>query len=125
MDTLANSLNSLKIAEKMKKKNTAIKPASKLLGAVLNIFKEEGYIQGFDAKPESNEYVVSLKGSINECGAIKPRFAVKKDAWERYELRYLPAREIGTLVVATSQGLMPHEKAKEKGLGGRLICFIY
>ncbi len=61
----------------------------------------------------------------NECKAIKPRYAVKKNRFEVYEKRYLPARDVGILIVSTPAGLLTHKQAKEKGIGGRLVAFVY
>jgi small subunit ribosomal protein S8 len=66
-----------------------------------------------------------LAAKINDCKAIKPRYPVKKDGFEKFEKRYLPARDIGLLVVTTPEGVMTHKQAKEKSVGGRLLCFVY
>lgn len=126
-DTLANSLNSLKVSEMKGLQSVRLKPASKMLREVLLIFQRTGYVGEFefvdDAK--SGEFVVKLTGRINACGVVKPRFPVSAATWERFEQRYLPAKNVGFLVVSTSKGLMTHNEAKEKNVGGRLICFVY
>jgi len=66
-----------------------------------------------------------LNGKMNTCKAIRPRHAVKKAGFEKFEKRYLPARDVGLLVVSTPNGVMTHRDAKKKGLGGRLIAFMY
>ncbi len=66
-----------------------------------------------------------LLGKVNKCGAIKPRFSVKKGGFEKFEKRYLPAKNFGMIIVSTSKGLMMHDEAKKKGLGGRLISYVY
>jgi small subunit ribosomal protein S8 len=69
--------------------------------------------------------VVYLDGRINKCRAIKPRFAVKHDDFEKFEKSFLISRDIGILIVSTTDGLMTHKLAKQKGLGGRLIAYVY
>ena len=66
-----------------------------------------------------------LLGKVNQCGAVKPRFAIKKAEWSEWEQKYLPGAAFGMFVVSTPQGLMTHDEAREKGLGGRLIAYIY
>jgi len=39
--------------------------------------------------------------------------------------RFLPARDMGILVVSTSEGVMSHHEAAEKNLGGRLLAYVY
>ena len=89
--------------------------------------KDKEYIGEFAEIPDGkgNYLKVSLLGRINKCGAIKPRYAVKKDEYEKFEKRYLPAKDFGILIVSTQNGIMTHFSAKEKSLGGRLLGYIY
>jgi small subunit ribosomal protein S8 len=68
-----------------------------------------------------------LQGSIKSINyhAIKPRFPVKLENFEKFEKRYLPAKGFGHMLISTSKGLMLHEQAKEQKVGGRLIAYIY
>jgi small subunit ribosomal protein S8 len=50
---------------------------------------------------------------------------VKKDEYEKWEQQYLPSKDIGILMVTTSQGVMSHKEAKTKGLGGKLLGYVY
>jgi small subunit ribosomal protein S8 len=118
----------IKNAEFVSKKDCTITPASKFIGDILKVAKESGYISDFEKQEPKKgmiSYKVQLNGKINTILAIKPRYAVKRENYEKYEKRYLPARDVGILVVSTPQGLMTHRQAKEKGVGGRLIAFIY
>ena len=73
----------------------------------------------------AGKFNVELLGNINKCGVIKPRHAVKKDEFEKFEKRYLPAKNFGILIVTTPQGIMTHNEAKERGIGGRLLAYMY
>ncbi|MFB6198338.1 MAG: 30S ribosomal protein S8, partial [Halobacteriaceae archaeon] len=44
---------------------------------------------------------------------------------EKWEKQYLPARDYGALVVTTSQGVMSHYEAREQGVGGQVIAYVY
>ena len=68
---------------------------------------------------------VNLIGTLNKCAVIKPRFSVKKGDYEKFEKRYLPAKNVGIIIVSTSKGMMTHYEAKEKSLGGLLIAYFY
>jgi small subunit ribosomal protein S8 len=126
-DTLSNALNSLRVAESRGQREVTLVPASKLLREVLAIFQQQGYVGEYELVEDekSGRFRVRLEGRINRCGSVRPRSAVKAREWDRWEQRYLPSREVGLLVVSTSQGLMDHGAAKGKGLGGRLIAFCY
>ncbi len=126
-DILANALSSIKNHEEVRKKEVLIEPASSLIGDVLEVMKNEDYIEDFDfiEDGKSGKFRVELKGNINKCGVIKPRFSVRHDEFEKWEKRYLPAAGYGILAVSTSRGVMSHGEAKESGVGGRLIAFVY
>ncbi len=127
VDTLSNAMSAIKNAERVGKKRCEIKPASKLIGNVLRVMKEHGYIKGFEyvENHRGGIYVVELAGKINDCGAIRPRFSVKKTEYEKFEKRFLPARDFGILIVSTTQGVMSQKEAIEKGLGGVLLAYVY
>lgn len=127
LDPLANALSHITNSERVGKKEVYIKPASKLIGEVLRVMQENGYIGEFEFIDDGRAgiYRVQLIGKINRAGAIKPRFPVKVAEFEKWEKRFLPAFEFGILVVSTSQGVMTNKQASEKGIGGRLIAYIY
>ena len=126
-DPLANVLASIVNYEKTGKKELAVRISSKTIKKVLDIMKDGMYIGKYEeGKDHSGAFLkINLLGNINKCGVIKPRFSVKKTEYEKFEKRYLPAKDFGFLIVSTPQGIMMHEKAKEKGIGGKLIAYVY
>lgn len=120
-DIVANALNCIMNAKKAGKTICKV-PSSKLLIAVLNIMKKEGYLT--DYKQENNSVNIEFE-KINECKAIKPRFNVAIIDFDRYIKRFLPARDFGFLIVSTSKGLMTHKEAIEKNIGGSLIAYCF
>ncbi|MBE0516366.1 MAG: 30S ribosomal protein S8 [Methanophagales archaeon] len=126
-DPLADALSHLKNTERVGMMECTLKPASKLIGNVLSVLKEGGYIAEFEFAEDGKAglFKVKLCGKINDCNAIKPRFYVRVKEYERWEKRLLPARDFGMLIVTTSKGVMSHEKAIEGGIGGQLLAFVY
>lgn len=126
-DTIADALICIKNSDNAAKNECILRPASKLLGEILKVMQRNGYIAGFEFVEDKREgiYKVTLQGKINECRAIKPRHALAKDGFEKFEKRYLPSRDIGILIVTTPKGVLTHKEAKEQGIGGRLLAFIY
>ncbi len=126
-DTLSDAMISLKNYELTGKNDCVIKPASSVIGEVLRVMQENGYIGSFEYVDDgkSGEYKVKLVGKINNCRAIKPRYPVKVGELEKFERRYLPAREFGLLIVSTPFGVMSHKQAREKNTGGVLLSYIY
>ena len=127
MDPLANALSALKSYEASGKREITLQPASKLIGEVLRVMKEKGFIGEFEFIDDGKAgmYKAELIGKVNNCGVIKPRSPVKSDGFEMWEKRYLPAAGFGVIIVSTSKGVMAHDDAYKKGLGGRLISFVY
>ncbi len=127
MDTIANGLTTIMNNELRRKKTCLIAPASKLLGNVLRVIQMNGYIGEFEFIDDgrSGKFRVQLLGRVNKCGAIKPRYAVKAKAIEKWEKIYLPSRDIGILAVSTPGGVISHREAKERNAGGSLLAFVY
>lgn len=121
-DIVADGLNQMMNALRARKTSLELRRHSKLLTAVLALAKLKGYIK--DYRMEDNVLKIEI-GKLNGCNAIKPRFVVGTQDLEKYVLRYLPAKEIGIIIVSTPEGLMTHQTAIEKNLGGSLIAYIF
>ncbi len=127
MDTLSNGLTTIMNNEMRNKNECTISPASKLIGRVLRVLQLNGYIGEFEFIEDgrSGKFKVQLLGRINKCGAIKPRYSVGTNGFENWEKTYLPARNVGLLVVSTPSGVISHKEARGKSIGGRLLAFVY
>ena len=126
-DPLSNALSGVNNAESVGHLAHTVSPASNMIGNVLEVFYDRGYISGFDFVDDgkAGTFEVELKGAINKCGAVKPRYSAKADEYEKWEKRYLPARDYGALIVTTSHGVMSHYEAREQGIGGQVIAYVY
>lgn len=127
IDTLPNGLTTLMNNELRNKTSCVISPASKLLGRVLRVLQLSGYVGEFEFIEDgrSGKFKVQLLGRINKCAAIKPRYSVKANGFEDWEKTFLPAREMGILVLSTPSGVISHKEAKQKNVGGKLLAFVY
>jgi len=104
-----------------------IRPSSTLIGGVLHLLKEKGYLGNFEYVEDGKAgmYQVELHGNINDCGVIKPRFSIKLREMDKWEARYLPARDFGLLILTTTEGIISHDEAQKKGIGGKLLAYVY
>jgi len=127
MDPLADALNVIKTKEHVGQSGCVLRPASKQVREVLGIMQEHGYVGQYEFIDDgaAGKFQVQLLGNVNNCGVIKPRFAVKFTEWEKWEKRYLPSKAIGLIIVSTPQGIMTHRQAKERHIGGRLMAYVY
>ncbi len=126
-DPLANTMSLILNNELIGKSECLVKPDSKIIKEILKVMKDNGYIADFKEIEDSrgNYIKLNLTGNINKCGVIKPRYSVKNNEFEKFERRYLPAKDIGILFVSTPKGIMTHYDAKSKKTGGRLLAYCY
>jgi small subunit ribosomal protein S8 len=125
-DLLSDVLSAIKNGDNYGKKET-ISPSSKLVKEVLLILQKNKFIGDFEYIDDARggKFRIQLLGKVNKCCSIRPRFPVKKDEYEKWEKRFLPAAGFGFLMVSTSKGIMTHIEAKEKELGGKLLAYCY
>ena len=126
-DPLNDSITTIRHYESLGRNECTLHPKSKLLVSILQVFQEEGYISEFEVEDNSRGgcIKVHLNRNINGCGVIKPRFPIKQSEFIKWEKRFLPSRGFGVIIVSTPEGVMSHKLAKEKGIGGRLIAYVY
>ena len=103
-------------------------PSANMKVKIAELLKNEGYINGFSisddkAKPELSIQLKYFEG--------KPVLAllkrISKPGLRVYNAcQELPKvlRGLGVAIVSTSQGLMTDQQARQKGLGGEVICYI-
>jgi len=120
-DVVADALNQIMNAKKARKKSVTLGRHSKLLRSILDIIKEAGYL---DYSVNGNDLKVEIK-NLNEFKAIKPRYTVAVKKINNYVRRFLPAKDFGFVIVSTNEGLMKHNEAEEKNIGGCLIAYVY
>ncbi len=127
LDPLANALVTIKNAEARGRGEAVIWPSSKLIHAVLRVMQSYGYVGEIEYVDDGRggKFVVKLLGRINNVGVVKPRYSVKWREIPEWEQKYLPARQIGLLVLSTSRGVMSHLEAKEQRIGGVLLAYVY
>jgi len=120
-DIVADGLNQIMNAKKAGKNEVVLAKHSKLLRNILDIAKESGHL---DYSIDKNKLKVNIK-SLNEIRAVKPRYTVKVSRINNYVRRFLPAKNFGFVIISTNSGLMRHEEAEEKKLGGCVIAYMY
>ena len=126
-DPLANALSKILNAENLGRNSCLIKPVSIIIKNVFKIMQANQYIGDYkEIEDGRGNYIrISLLGKINKCGAVKPRYSVKQNEFEKFEKRYLLAKDFGILIVSTPLGIMTHIEAKQKKTGGRLLAYCY
>ncbi len=127
MDILSDAMSTIKNARRAGKQECVISPTSNLIKNVLQVMQQHGYIGVFEEIEDGkgDKYRVEINNRLNDCNTVKPHFHVGKDEYTDYEKRYLPARQFGELIVTTPKGVMDHKQAREEGVGGSLLAYVY
>ncbi|MBT4153054.1 MAG: 30S ribosomal protein S8 [Candidatus Magasanikbacteria bacterium] len=126
-DPIADMLTRIRNAQVIRKSSVSM-PLSKVKKAIAELLHAEGYIDA--VKDENNPtptLVLSLKYSDGEP-AIRE---IKRESKPGHRM-YRKADEMprilndyGIAVVSTSAGLMTNKDARQKGIGGEIICSVY
>ncbi len=123
-DVVADGLNMMLNAKRAGKENVVVTKISNLFIEILKIMKQKDAIKKYKINPKDKSVEIAI-GDFTQCKAVKPRFTAQKDQIDKYMRRYLPARNMGTMIISTNKGLMTQEEALEEGIGGCIIAFFY
>jgi len=130
-DPIADMLTRIRNANSMKYKTVNI-PHSKVKVEILNVLKNEGYIEGFEEKRNETshrkEIIVTLKYIGSKERVIQGLKRILKPGLRVYaEANKLPKvlNGLGIAVVSTSKGIMSDKDARKQLLGGEIIAYVW
>ena len=129
-DTISDMLTRVRNANMVKHQIVQI-PMTKMSKAIATILKEEGFIENFEIYDEElrSYLLISLKykGQLREPVICKMERVSKPGLRVYANSRKLPIvlDDLGIAIISTSKGLMTNLKAKELGIGGEVLCYIW
>lgn len=129
-DTIADMLTRIRNANLAKHQIVQI-PATNVTRSITVVLLNEGFIESFEEL--KNGLRSSLLLSLKYTGKERTPLIKKITRASRPGLRlYSNAKKMprvlggfGTALVSTSKGLMTDKKAREEGIGGELLCYIW
>lgn len=126
-DPLANVLINIMNSEERGRSECIVTPAPKLVANVLRVLQRHGYIGEFEFIDDGRlgKLRIQLLGRINKCGVIKPYFSLSYRDIDNFVYQYLPAKDIGLLILTTPKGILTHKEAISNKIGGRLLAYVY
>ena len=129
-DNIADTLTRIRNANMVRHRIVQV-PITKMSLAIVTILKEEGYIDNFERYTEDKENYLLI--SLKYCGKDRRPVISKLKRVSRPGLRvYANSKKLpiildnlGIAIISTSRGVMTNLKAKELGIGGEVLCYIW
>ena len=129
-DTISDMLTRIRNAHMVKHQIVQIS-ATKMSTAIARILKEEGFIEDFENYVEDERKYLLI--SLKYIGKSRNPVISKIERVSKPGLRvYSNSKELpkvldnlGIAIMSTSKGVMTNLKAKELGIGGEVLCYIW
>ena len=128
-DPIADMLTRIRNANSAKHKTVDV-PASKMKTAIAEILFKEGYIKSFELINNENQGIIRITLKYDEKGArvIDGIKRISKPGLRVYANKEeLPKvlNGLGIAIISTSKGLKTDKEAREAGIGGEVLAYIW
>lgn len=128
-DTIADLLTRIRNASSAKHATVDI-PASNVKKAIVEILLNEGYIKSYQVVEDGKQGIIriTLKYDENRTPVISGIRRVSKPGLRIYSsCEDMPKvmRGLGVAIVSTSKGVITDKKARELGVGGEILAFVW
>ena len=128
-DPIADMLTRIRNANIVSRKSVEI-PASKMKKSIAEILLDEGYISGYEVLNDSVQGTIRLDMKYGK-GGEKVITGIKKISKPGLKV-YAKANDVpkvlgglGIAIISTSKGVLSDKKARELGVGGEVICYVW
>ena len=128
-DPIADMLTRIRNANSAKHKTVDV-PASKMKTAIAEILFREGYIKSFEVISNENQGIIRITLKYDEKGT-RVIDGIKRIS--RPGLRVYAGKEelpkvlngLGIAIISTSKGLKTDKEAREAGMGGEVLAYVW
>ncbi|CAL4043498.1 30S ribosomal protein S8 [Buchnera aphidicola (Takecallis arundicolens)] len=126
-DPISDMLTSIRNGQKANKVEVCI-PASNFKIAIINVLKQEGYIDYYTVQKKEKKTVLNIfLKYFNGNPVIEEIKRVSKPSLRIYKNKNsLPVimDGLGIAIISTSKGIISNKKADKMGIGGEIICIV-
>lgn len=128
-DPIADMLTRVRNASSVQHDTVDI-PASNIKRELARILLEEGYIKGYDVIEDGKQGLIRIQLKYSKTGdkVITGIKKISKPGMRVYADRYNVPKVlngIGISVISTSKGIVTDKQARELGVGGEVICYVW
>lgn len=128
-DPIADMLTRIRNANSKKHKTVDV-PASNMKKAIANILFKEGYIAAYEEINDNTQDVIRITLKYDENGArvIDGLKRISKPGLRVYASKEeLPQvlNGLGIALISTSKGIKTDKEARQEGLGGEVLAYIW
>ena len=128
-DPIADMLTRVRNASSVQHDTVDI-PASNIKKEIARILLEEGYIKGYDVIEDGKQGLIRMQLKYGKNGekVITGIKKISKPGMRVYaERNNVPKvlNGIGISVISTSKGIVTDKQARELGVGGEVICYVW
>jgi small subunit ribosomal protein S8 len=129
-DTIADMLTRIRNATMARHQTTQV-PATKMTRSIAKVLREEGFIGEYEEEGDGikRNLVIALKyKGKNRQPLITALKRVSKPGLRVYSNKKDLPRVLGGIgiaVISTSSGIMTDREARQKNVGGEVLCFVW
>ena len=128
-DPIADMLTRIRNANSAKHETVDV-PVSNMKKSIADILLEEGYIKSYEIIDDGKQGMIhiTLKYGANKEKVISGLKRVSKPGLRVYAGKEeLPKvlKGLGIAIVSTSKGVMTDKKARQEGVGGEVLAFVW
>jgi small subunit ribosomal protein S8 len=128
-DPIAHMLTKIRNAVMVRKTAVEI-PSSQVKARIAAILEEEGYIKNYEIVPDNKQGILklSLKYDDREESVIGNLQRVSKPSRRVYVTKEtIPSvlNGMGIAILSTSKGVMTDRAARQTGVGGEVLCYVW
>ncbi len=132
LDPIADFLTRIRNAQAANHRIVEI-PASNLKKRITEILYEHGYVLKYKFEEEGNGGQGTIKIALKYDNATKTPVIKNLSRYSTPGLRQYKGKNdipkvlsgLGIAIVSTSQGVMTDKQARQKGIGGEVLCEIF
>ena len=128
-DPIADMLTRIRNANTVKHETVDV-PASNIKKEIVRILLEEGFVRGYDVIEDEKQGIIRIQLKYGQSGErviqgikriSKPGMRVYTNAYEVPKV----LNGLGIALISTSKGIKTDKEARNEGLGGEVLAYIW